>query len=78
MTGFSRRTLLSGLIAASLASEAKADKLPQKVVQYQDTPKAGHQCSKCAHFHAPSSCDVVQGTISPRGWCRMFSPKVGE
>ena len=87
LTRFSRRramTAAMNLLAAagtSLAVAAPAlaqTKLAQKVVQYQDHPKDKHQCSICAHFQPPHSCNIVAGNISPNGWCRMYSPKISE
>jgi hypothetical protein len=75
----SRRTMLQAtLIAATagLAGRAGAQqKIAQNLVQYQNTPKGDQQCDKCAQFVAPSSCKVVDGVISPRGYCVAFVPK---
>jgi hypothetical protein len=67
---------LLALTALFAAGARAANKLSQKIAGYQDQPKGGHQCSMCAHFQPPSSCNIVDGTISPRGWCKMFSPKM--
>ncbi|QAY94741.1 high potential iron sulfur protein [Methylovirgula ligni] len=79
----SRRTLLSG--AAFVASAAAVGLMPlraraqqkvaQSAAQYQDSPKNGQQCSTCSHFQAPGSCEVVDGTISPSGWCALYTKK---
>jgi hypothetical protein len=44
-------------------------------VQYQDQPKNGQVCATCTHFVAPSGCVLVEGTISPGGWCSLYAPK---
>ncbi len=80
MNGCSRRRLLEAtVLAAPLALVARRafaqEKLAQKAVQYQDTPKNGQQCSECANFVAPNACKLVQGPISPKGWCLMYTPK---
>ena len=86
MTGeYSRRDVLAwtpacvalALAAASLAPRAAAaqQKVAKAVVQYQDSPKSGHQCSTCSNFVAPGSCKVVTGPISPHGWCSIWTPK---
>jgi hypothetical protein len=76
---FQTATTIAGgaaVIAASFAaSPARADKMSQKGVDYQTTPKNGQQCDGCNLFKAPSSCTIVDGTISPTGWCRLFSKK---
>jgi len=54
-----------------------APKLAQKVVQYQDTPKNGVQCDSCVSWVPPNACKLVEGTISPKGWCVAYAPKEG-
>jgi hypothetical protein len=83
----SRRTivLLGSACAAGSVSlfgqmkEAHAAKFPQTspVVLYQPSPKDGHQCDGCMLFQAPESCQVVDGTISPTGWCKLWAKKAG-
>ena len=82
----SRRRLLRGaglaLGAASLAgagltagpSEA-ANKFSQAMAKYQPTPKGAQHCSNCTQFQAPAACAVVDGKISPNGWCLMYAHK---
>ena len=50
-------------------------KIDQKVALYQTFPKNGQTCNKCAQFEPPDACKLVAGTISPAGWCQLFSPK---
>ncbi|WP_297298711.1 high potential iron sulfur protein [uncultured Methylovirgula sp.] len=79
----SRRMLLSG--AAFVASAAAVGLMPmraraqqkitQAAAQYQNSPKGDQRCDGCAHFQAPSSCQVVDGTISPSGWCALYVKK---
>jgi hypothetical protein len=67
------------LIAAGVAApsaQAQVKKVSQKQVHYRPTPNGNAQCSKCAHFLPPSHCGVVQGTVSPHGWCSLFAPKL--
>jgi secreted PhoX family phosphatase len=80
----SRRTLLSGAaFAASAAAvglmpiraHAQAKKVAQSAAQYQSSPKNGQQCSTCSHFQAPSSCELVDGSISASGWCALYTKK---
>jgi hypothetical protein len=59
-------------ILATSAKSAKANPLPQKSVQYQDTPKGDRQCSGCSLFVAPNGCKNVAGEISPNGWCMLW------
>jgi len=83
----SRRTLLrsasaiaggavvfAGAITATRA-EADATKTSQKAADYQAGPKNGLRCGDCTLFQAPSSCQLVDGTISRVGWCKFFVAK---
>jgi hypothetical protein len=68
-----------GFIAACATTRAaladSASKVPQTAVQYQTAPKSGRRCVDCSQFRTPDGCQLVQGPISPAGWCRLFSPK---
>jgi hypothetical protein len=67
---------LTVLTVTALSRPAEAqNKVAKQVVQYQDSPRQGHECSGCSNFMAPSSCKVVAGTISPHGWCSIWTPK---
>ncbi len=75
------------LLSPSARAAVKASKVS---VGYQDKPlgarndygKLGHvqDCSNCASFiPGPSAkkngtCKVVAGSISPRGWCVLYTP----
>lgn len=53
-----------------------AKKMPPASVQYQAQPKGDLKCSQCAHFIAESStCKLVDGPISPEGWCALWIKK---
>jgi hypothetical protein len=75
--GLLRRNLLS-VLASGIAIGLTAAPAPaqQKVSQadaaYQDRPKSGLDCAACSLFRPPRSCAVVEGDISPEGWCRFF------
>jgi hypothetical protein len=78
-SGVSRRTvILAAAGAAPLLAlsggEAQA-KLAQTAVKYQTDPKDGKQCDGCAQFVAPNSCKLVDGEISPTGWCLLWTKK---
>lgn len=70
---------LAGLLLAETATaDAGASKAQFK---YQSTPNHGQQCSQCRFFKPGSSasangtCSIVNGSISPKGWCTAFSHK---
>ena len=70
-------TILAGglLATAARAQDSGDSKVEQSVVQYQTSPKDGAKCSGCVNFVAPNACKVVQGNISPEGWCVAYAPK---
>jgi len=81
---FSRRSLLKSAVvlagAATCASlsnreawaQAKASKAAMK---YQETPKGDQKCSNCLQFVAPDGCKVVEGKVSPEGYCIAWVKK---
>jgi hypothetical protein len=78
----SRRSALQaaiGLVAIGAADRAlgqqQQQKVDQKTAQYQSYPKNGQACAKCVQFEPPNGCKIVAGTVSPAGWCALFSPK---
>lgn len=76
----SRRTWLAGAAMAGVgavclsATRAEA-KMKPELAKYQDTPKGEAKCSGCSHFQEPDACKVVDGKISPEGWCQLFAKK---
>ena len=81
-TGVTRRTLFrcAAATAGGMAfwlgwSTSAHAKVTQKAVGYQETPKGDQSCSNCSLFVAPASCELVDGTISPQGWCRFHRSK---
>ena len=69
--------LASGTLAAGViqVKPAYAQKAAKDAMKYQDSPKDGQKCSDCVYFQAPSSCSVVDGTISADGWCLLYNKK---
>lgn len=84
-----RRTLLkqgSALLLAVpiyfLAKPALAGKASKTAFHYQDHPHGEQSCSACVAFIPPEngsaadgSCRIVDGPISPGGWCMAFTRK---
>ncbi|HEV2365568.1 MAG TPA: high-potential iron-sulfur protein [Caulobacteraceae bacterium] len=79
----SRRDLLGrgaligglGLAAAAALSTPAAAKMPPAAVQYRAKPNGAADCSNCTLFQQPDACKVVSGTISPKGWCSLWTRK---
>jgi len=74
-----RQVVLGAAVAAALTTVAgravAQQKMAQKLVQYQEKPKDGHECDQCLHFQPPAACKMVDGKINPKGWCALFAPK---
>jgi hypothetical protein len=84
-TRLSRRMLFAGAAAlaglAVLPKSRAAAKASKASLQYQDHPKDGKDCDDCLQFvpgktpKAMGECKVVEGPISPKGWCLAFVKK---
>ena len=57
------------------ARSAHAQKASKEAMKYQDTPKGDQKCSNCLQFVAPDGCKVVDGKISPNGYCIAWAKK---
>jgi hypothetical protein len=67
---------LGAATAATMGRQAAAqEKISQAVAKYQATPNGNDHCELCTNFQPPNACKFVQGEISPKGWCQLFSPK---
>lgn len=69
----------SGVLKFS-AARAQS-KVSQATAMYRDKPNGAQQCDKCIHFvpgktvTASGTCKVVEGVISPHGWCGLYVAK---
>ncbi len=87
--GVTRRGVLRGMAAVAgvaagsliLGRQAQAGKASKAAMQYQDQPKNGQQCNGCSQYvegstaSAMGTCKIVEGEISPQGWCVAYAPK---
>jgi hypothetical protein len=70
---------VNGLI--NQAQAAKAAKAAKELMKYRDEPNGEEQCSNCMQFipgkkpEANGECKVVEGSISPHGWCSAYAEK---
>jgi hypothetical protein len=78
----SRRALLgrttalaAAMMLARTAPSRAQQKMSKQAAQYQDSPKGDQKCADCRFFAEGSSCQLVEGEISPNGWCMLFQPK---
>ena len=69
-----RKLLQLGLIgAAGLSQVGAGEKVSRQEAEYQDSPKDIRMCATCSLFEPPKSCKVVEGDVSPDGWCKLFA-----
>ena len=70
-------TAVAGVVGR--VGPASATKVTKADFYYQDKPKEGKSCSKCRMFAALGTgkglCAVVEGEVSPDGWCMAYSPR---
>jgi hypothetical protein len=87
-TPLTRRTFLEGVVmlpalAGALTAPASADasKAPQASMHYQTTPNGSMRCAGCKFFipgadeKSNGTCQVVDGSISPNGYCIAYTAK---
>jgi hypothetical protein len=76
------QAVLAGAAGRSLpgtSGSAKAQahwaqaKMSKREAEYQDAPKDIRMCATCTLFEPPRSCKVVEGDVSPDGWCKAFA-----
>ena len=74
--------LVAGLAAAPWAGSVLAQgKATKEAMHYQDRPKDGQQCATCIQFipgakpGASGECQIVEGPVSPNGWCIEYIKK---
>jgi len=79
-----RRALLRAALAAGCMlglpdmGRAQSGKVSKALAKYQDTPKGNQNCANCLHFvAADNTCKVVEGKVSPQGWCQLWAAKQG-
>ncbi|MEO9171353.1 MAG: high-potential iron-sulfur protein [Candidatus Baltobacteraceae bacterium] len=71
---------LAGLAVIGATSIADA-KSPKSQFKYQSKPHGSQKCSGCTLFvpgkskTANGQCKIVEGSISPNGWCTAYSAK---
>jgi len=73
---------------AMLASTPAEAKVTKAAVHHRDSPKGMQTCHMCKYYIASAgrsagmcmgmmgtgACQLVQGSISPMGWCDLYSP----
>ena len=67
------RAALGGLALQIAGPACAREKMTKQQAEYQDTPKDIRMCATCTLFEPPKSCQVVEGDVSPEGWCNAFA-----
>lgn len=60
------------VFAAASRAQSQA-KLTKQQAEYEDKPRDIRMCSTCTFFEPPKGCKVVEGDVSPDGWCNLFA-----
>ena len=47
-------------------------KLSQGEAGYMQQSMGNERCGTCEHFVKPNECQIVEGPISPMGWCDYY------
>jgi hypothetical protein len=68
---------LAGIASATLRPRRTlaqgGGKMSKQQADYQDSPKGIQMCSTCSLFEEPHGCKVVDGDVSPNGWCKSYA-----
>jgi hypothetical protein len=79
----SRRVfLIATLSACAMTSAARARDKPlpglrkrsREEVRYQNEPYLGRTCSRCVLYQGDGACVILDGAVSPEGWCTQWVP----
>jgi hypothetical protein len=64
----------AGLALDVVPAHAKSFKASQKLAGYieRDHPES-QMCLQCHSFLPPTDCALVEGPVSPWGWCNYYS-----
>jgi hypothetical protein len=71
----STTALAAAIVLAGTGTGRAQQKMSKQTAEYQDSPKGDQKCEGCRFFVEEASCQLVEGEISPNGWCRLFQPK---
>ena len=54
--------------------KATLKKRSKEAVGYRDEPYEGRTCAKCVLYSGNGECVLVEGEVSPNGWCLQWTP----
>jgi len=69
-------TLLAHALESNAQQKPKAilKKRSKEAVGYRDEPYEGRTCAKCVLYVGLGECVLVEGEVSPNGWCLQWTP----
>jgi hypothetical protein len=71
-------TLLAEALDGAAQQEPKfkatLKKRSKEMVGYRDEPYEGRSCAKCVLYAGHGECVLVEGEVSPNGWCVQWTP----
>ena len=84
----SRRRMLQSLFAGIIGSfsfQTRAEdikhtpprglkKRSRESVGYRDFPYEKRSCAKCMLYVGDGECVIIEGKVSPDGWCNQWTP----
>lgn len=50
-------------------------KIDKFAARYTDRGIGNERCGRCEHFLSPNHCEIVEGVISPGGWCKFWEER---
>lgn len=65
---------ISLVVKPVCAADSKSKKYTKERVGYRDEPYEGRSCSKCVLYAGEGDCAIVEGKVSPSGWCVQWTP----
>ena len=73
---------IGGAVVLATALESAAQQKPKaglkkrskEAVGYRDEPLEGRSCAKCVLYVGHGECVIVEGEVSPNGWCVQWTP----
>jgi len=70
--------VLAGALDAAAQQQPKPKatlkKRSKEKVGYRDEPYDGRSCAKCVLYVGHGECVLVEGEVSPDGWCVQWTP----
>lgn len=69
--------LLAGAMDSAAQQQkpkATLKKRSKEAVGYRDEPYEGRSCAKCVLYSGHGECVLVEGEVSPNGWCLQWTP----